>query len=155
MESVLVRTGSGHPLAGFSLLEMLVALAIAGILLAVALPGYEHAVRKSTRAAARATLLDVMSRQEQFFVNNKRYASAFGALGLPDNYYIDAQGQPAVPASAVYRIELALPGGSYDGAIAHPLNRQASDRACMAFSLSSTGVRSVSGALESDPRACW
>ena len=33
----------------------------------------------------------------QFFVNNKRYALALGALGLPDNYYIDAQGRPAVP----------------------------------------------------------
>jgi len=140
---------------GFSLIEMMVALAVAGILLFVALPGYQYAVLKSTRAAARATLMDVISRQEQYFVNNKRYALSLGALGLPDPYHVDSRGEGVEPARAAYRISLDLPDGEYNGALAEPVNRQANDRACMAFSLSRLGTRAVSGALEANPAGCW
>ncbi len=140
---------------GFSLIEMMVALAVAGILLFVALPGYRYAVLKSSRAAARATLMDVSARQEQYFVNHKRYALGLGALGLPDPYHIDSQGDVVGQEAASYRISLDLSQGDYDGATASPVNRQASDSACMAFSLSRLGIRAVSGALASSPAECW
>ena len=54
--------------AGFTLVEMLVALAIAGILFFVALPGYQYAVIKSTRAAARGALLDIVSRRSSILL---------------------------------------------------------------------------------------
>jgi type IV pilus assembly protein PilE len=141
--------------AGFSLLEMMVALAVAGILFFVALPGYQHAVVKAARAAARATLLEVMARQEQYFINNKRYAPDLGALGLPATYFIDKQGDTVGEQRASYRISLELTEGEYGGARAVPLNRQAVDSACMTFSLSRRGVRAVSGSLSGNPAECW
>ena len=140
-------------LAGFTLIEMLVALVIVGILLFVALPGYQYAVIKSTRAAARAALLDLTSRQEQYFVNHKRYAVALSDLGLPGELYIDGQGEPVLLQNAAYRIQLELDDGGYSGVQAVPLNRQSADSGCMTFSLSRIGVRSVSGTRS--PRDCW
>ena len=138
---------------GFTLVEMLVALVIAGILFFVALPGYQYAVLKSNRAAARGALLDLISRQEQYFVNHKRYAAALPELGLPGDLYIDAQGEPVSAQVAVYHIQLELVGGSYHGVQAVPLNRQSADSGCMTLSLSRIGVRSVSGTRS--PADCW
>ena len=140
-------------LAGFTLIEMLVALVIVGILLFVALPGYPYAVIKSTRAAARAALLDLVSRQEQYFVNHKHYAVALTDLGLSGELYIDGQGEPVPRQTAAYRIQLELDDGGYSGVQAVPLNRQSADSGCMTFSLSRIGVRSVSGTRS--PRDCW
>ena len=149
--------GMGAPRArtGFSLLEMMVALAVAGTLFFVALPGYQYAVIKSGRVAARASLLEVIARQEQFFVNNKRYAVALVSLGLPEPYHVDDQGEAVTPGSATYRVKLDLLDGSFLGATAVPVNRQAADSACMAFSLSRLGIKTVSGALSSSPADCW
>jgi len=144
-----------RPQPGFSLVEMMVALAVAAILFFVALPGYQHAVLKSTRAAARSALLEVIARQEQYFVNHKRYALSVANLGLPEPYYIDHQGEVAAPATSVYRVNLDLIDGAYQGATAVPQNRQASDSTCMAFSLSRLGIRSVSGTRAFDPADCW
>jgi len=134
---------------------MMVALAVAGILFFVALPGYQYAVLKAARAAARATLLEVTARQEQYFINNKAYAADLGALGLPATYFIDGQGDTVGEQRASYRISLELTEGRYGGVRAVPLNRQAIDTACMTFSLSRLGVRAVSGALSADPAHCW
>jgi len=142
-----------HP--GFSLLEMLVALAVTGILFFVALPAYQHAVVKTTRAAARATLLELIARQEQHFVNYKRYAASLGALGLPEPYHVDDRGGMSPPATAAYRINLELTEGQYSGARAVPVNRQARDHACMEYSVSILGVRAVSGTLAGSPGECW
>ena len=141
--------------SGFSLLEMLVALVVAGILFFVALPAYQHAVVKSTRAAARATLLEVIALQEQHFVNYKRYAGNLGALGLPEPYHVDNRGGMSAPATAAYRISLELTEGQYRGARAVPVNRQTGDHACMEYSLSILGVRAVSGTLAGRPGQCW
>ena len=140
---------------GFSLIEMMVALAIAAIQLYVALPAYEHSVVKSTRAAARMALLDEMSRQERYIDNNNRYGTDLGELGLPDPYYIDGKGDAVAPGLSAYRVSLDLVGGTYRGVTARPLNRQARDSGCMSFSLSTVGIRTVSGSLSGNPRDCW
>lgn len=140
---------------GFSLIEIMVALAIAGILYFVALPGYQYALVKSGRVAAEASLMDLSARQEQFFVSNKQYAIDLASLGLPDPYYVDSQAEAVGRAPAVYRVDLDLVDGAYEGATAWPVNRQAADKACMAFSLSRLGIRAVSGAFSSSPSECW
>tara|TARA_R110001599_G_scaffold145321_1_gene327582 strand:- start:31778 stop:32266 length:489 start_codon:yes stop_codon:yes gene_type:complete len=139
--------------SGFTLIEMLVALVIMGILFFVALPGYEYAVVKSTRASARGALLDLVSRQEQYFVNHKRYATTLVQLGLSQNLYVDGQGDAVDRGSAAYQIRLELEDGSYSGVQAVPLHGQSADAACLTFSLSRIGVRAVTGAQS--PGNCW
>lgn len=69
-------------LRGFSLIELMVAVVIVGVLLAVAQPGYTQFVIRSNKAAAKAVLLDVSSRQEQYMMTSGAYASTVTALNV-------------------------------------------------------------------------
>ena len=140
---------------GFNLIEIMMVLVIAGIMYLIVLPGYQNVVLKSTRIVARTALMELAGRQEQYHVNHKRYATDLASLGLPENFYLDSQNQMADSGSASYRIILDLEDGVYRGATATPVNRQADDNSCGAFSLSRLGVMAVNGTNASRPGACW
>lgn len=157
MTGCSLRSGSCGPgrAAGFTLLEMVTVLVIAATLYFVALPGYQHSVLKSGRAAARGILLDVMTRQEEYFINNKRYAVTLADLGLPQPFYINRQAEVVEPALAAYQVDLEIVDDAFVGAAAAPRNRQAADEDCMTFSLTRTGMRAVSGSFADAPGHCW
>jgi type IV pilus assembly protein PilE len=66
--------------AGFSLIELMVAVAIVGIIGAVAIPSYQSYMIKSSRAAAQSHLLEIAQMQQQFLVDNRAYASTLTEL---------------------------------------------------------------------------
>ena len=75
---------------GFSLLELLVALAIVGILASVAYPSYQNSVRQAKRSDAIAELQGILAAQERYFLANKEYATALSSLGFDnDTHSID------------------------------------------------------------------
>jgi prepilin-type N-terminal cleavage/methylation domain-containing protein len=61
---------------GFSLIELMVAVAVIGILLAIAMPAYNQYLIRANKAAAKATLLEIASRQEQYVMT----AGSYGTL---------------------------------------------------------------------------
>ena len=63
-------------LGGFTLIELMVAIAIIGILAAIAFPSYQDSVRKSKRAEGKAALLDLQNRLERYFIDRNSYATA-------------------------------------------------------------------------------
>lgn len=67
---------------GFSLMELLVALVVIGVLAGIATPMYQDHVRSGRRAAAQTALADIATRQEQFYLDNKTYTTALGSAGL-------------------------------------------------------------------------
>ena len=62
-------------LTGFSLIELLMAVAIVGILAAIAFPSYQEQIRRGHRAAAQSEMLDIANKQAQFLLVNRAYAS--------------------------------------------------------------------------------
>jgi type IV pilus assembly protein PilE len=60
---------------GFSLLELLIAVAIVGILAAVAIPSYQQYVIRGARGAAQAQMMEIANRQQQIFLANRSYAN--------------------------------------------------------------------------------
>jgi len=68
--------------AGFSLIELVIVVAIIGILAAIAIPSYMEHIRKSARAEAQSFLTDLASRQQQHLVDKRRYATSVAALNL-------------------------------------------------------------------------
>lgn len=60
---------------GFTLIELMVTVAIVGTLAAIAYPSYTSYLIKANRSAAQAQMLDIANRQQQFLLANRAYAS--------------------------------------------------------------------------------
>ena len=77
--------------SGFTLVELLIAIAIAAILAAIAIPAYNDSVRKSRRAEAFAALTSVQQAQERWRGSNPAYTEELSDLGVsgtsPSGYY--------------------------------------------------------------------
>ncbi|HYD96815.1 MAG TPA: type IV pilin protein [Noviherbaspirillum sp.] len=61
--------------AGFSLIELMISVAIVAILVAVALPSYQSYIVRGARAAAQAQMMEIANREQQYFLANRTYAT--------------------------------------------------------------------------------
>jgi type IV pilus assembly protein PilE len=126
---------------GFTLVELTVVVAIAAILASVAYPSYVDHIRRTHRAAAQAALSEVAALQEQFFLDNKRYATNI-ATELSAQVQVDdgayalsvAGATSSCPINRCYLLQAA------------PQGDQARD-SCGTLGLGSGGTRT--------PTGCW
>lgn len=65
-----------HRINGFSLIELMVAVVIVGILAAIAMPSYSNYVIRGSRAAAQTELLELASLQEKIYLNSSAYTAS-------------------------------------------------------------------------------
>lgn len=127
---------------GFTLIELVVALAVVAVLVAVAVPSYLDATRKGRRADAIAALAELQRAQEKYRGANASYATTLAALGWSGT----------ATEQAYY--SLTLSGVSANGytlqADAVAGKSQASDTACTRFTVNHDGP--VIGAGQAE---CW
>ena len=60
---------------GFTLIELMITVAVIGILAAVAFPSYTQYIVRANRSAAQAQMMDIANRQQQFLLSNRAYAT--------------------------------------------------------------------------------
>jgi len=154
-------------ISGFTLIEMMIVVAILGIVAAIAFPSYTEYVIKGKRTDAKVELLKIAQLQESYFVQNLSYAANFGTeaggLGL---------GATVKSEQEEYTITMtvtpdACTGLSGAGACsgftltADAGTGQERDTECVNFTLTNTGVKGVSavtGTTDADIaqiKKCW
>jgi len=148
-------TKSRNAQRGFSLIELMIVVAIIAVISAFAYPSYDRYVIKTKRSVAQNALLQVADRQQQFFMDNKRFAADITNLGFPANpYVVDDNGTSTVAsdADAAYSLSLSNVTATTWTATATPLNSQLSrDTYCGSLTITQTGAKSKSGASDE----CW
>lgn len=140
---------------GFSLIELMVVVAIISILASIAYPSYTQYVMRSNRQAARAMLLQVADRQEQYFLDNRSYAATLTDLGYANAVIaIDKDGQLSTTTTPkiTYRVWVTNRTATTYTLSAAPEGIQSErDADCGALSLASSGLRTQSGSATN----CW
>jgi len=135
---------------GFTLIELMIAVALVGLLTALALPSYKKQILKSHRTDAKTALLDLASREERYMSVNQTYTNSGTALGFSANFPI------SVPSgnAATYTLSVTLSNSNANYTLtATPAGNQAQD-SCGTYTLTSLGVSGVTGAISS-AADCW
>ena len=144
-----------HAQRGITLLELLIVVAIISMIAAFAYPSYMRYVVNTKRTAATSTLLQIADRQQQFFMDNKRYANDLTALGFAANPLVvgdDGRPLPGGDPDSVYAISLSNVAVTTYTITAAPLNGQLSrDTDCGSLALNQAGARGNSGGGDD----CW
>jgi type IV pilus assembly protein PilE len=139
---------------GFTLIELLIALAIVGILSALAWPGYTAVLQRAQRNDAKLALLALQFHQERHYLQHFAYADnliappAEGGLGT---------GTRSASGAYVLSVTLLDQGQRYLAtAVPTRSARQAGDRACAAFTINEAGQRGATDAAGADATTtCW
>jgi type IV pilus assembly protein PilE len=147
--------GMSKKLQGFTLIELMIAVAIIGILTAIALPSYQESVRKSRRADGKAALLGLANAMERRFTEANSYKGAAGTSAVPTDtgtpYIYTADSGTA----NYYNLNIFAAGDSSYEIRAEPKNGQSSDK-CGKLTLTHLGVKDITAQTSGVTKAdCW
>ena len=130
---------------GFTLIELMIVLAVAAILAAVAFPAYKGQVAKGRRADAKQALLDLSQKLERYYTERGSYAGA--TLGNGGIY-------PAQSSGGYYTLAITRQTADGFAVTATPRGVQAGDD-CGALGYNHQGDRSVAAGASLPLDQCW
>ncbi len=143
--------------AGFNLIELMVVVAIIGILAAIAIPSYNDHIQNGKRAEGTTFALDIASRQERHFTQYSRYANSFAAIGAPGTNNSLALANGNMSENGNYTAAIATDPANGNTTYTISVVPIFTDAECGVLTLTNTGRRNAkNGAASSDVVSeCW
>ncbi len=146
---------------GFTLIELMITVAILGILAAIAYPSYTAQVQKSRRADAQVALQEIAQRQEAYFLRNRSYAKDVTQLGYAAT---SAEGQYDLSIAPTPNTCTGVAGANactgYVASAAPATGQpQVHDKPCQALTLDDRGRKrggiNATVAAADNAQTCW
>ena len=141
--------------SGFTLIELMIAVAIVGILASIAYPSYQDSVMKSRRADAKGALLGLANAMERHFTETNSYLDAAGTTATPADTgapRIYATQSPVDGGTPYYNLTINAATSTTFTLNAAPIGAQANDK-CATLTLTHTGVKGDTAGL--GVAQCW
>jgi type IV pilus assembly protein PilE len=154
---------------GFTLLELMLALVVAAVLAAIALPAYHDQVRRSRRVDAITAITQVLQAQERHRANRSSYGERFivrggGLAGVGATTNADAAASHLSPGGW-YELRLSDVGATGYTIVATAQGSQQADTSCARLQLTLAGGNlahdsgatsgALHGAASAANRRCW
>ena len=135
--------------SGFTLIELMIAVVVIGILASIAYPSYTEYVRNAKRAEARVALVEILQQQERYMTQNNSYlAFASGATNVPFKTYSGASRD-----SANYLLSAsACSNEKIENCVKITATPQHADASAGSITITSTGEKTCTGEKKS---SCW
>lgn len=132
---------------GFSLIELLIVVAIVGVLAVIATGISSSSSEKARLASAKTVMVEIQNKQERAAINQRRYVSLTD-LGYTSPLFINAEGNSSTQAQAFYQIEMVVPDDFSYTITATPINGQVKN-SCGALTINNQGDKTAVGGN------CW
>lgn len=132
--------------SGFTMIELMIVVAVVGIISVIAFPSYQNNLQKGRRASAQVFLMDIAQRQQQYLLDARAYAPDLTSLGI----------STPSDVSPYYSIPVTINAVNNAGAppsftvTATPIATQASDK-CGILGIDNIGKKTAS----TGAAGCW
>ena len=146
---------------GFSLLELMIAVAIVAILASIAIPAYTSYTRTANRTDATKTMIYDAQALERCYSQNFSYSVNCSITAGPTQSPVGSYTVTTTSPQGFYTITLAITnaappaGASYVITATPAANPQLGDAACTQFTLDSTGTQGATGSGATPTQTCW
>lgn len=141
--------------AGFTLIELMIAVVIGAILLAIAIPSYRSQVWKSHRTDAKTAVLDLAAREQRYFSLQSTFTTSAPNLA----YGGAAATFPMNVGSGYFSVNVTAPAGANPPTFtitATAIGSQTGDTSCASFTVDNTGRQSSLDSSGADSTTtCW
>ncbi len=139
---------------GFTLIELMVIVAIVAILTSVAVPAYRNHVIKSNRAAAEAVMLQIANQEEQVLLNARQYLGGAAFSTTVTSVLVNVPVPDKVRTNYTISVASPTPGSLITASFtitAAPIGAQQND-SCGTLTLDQTGQKN---AIPGPTATCW
>ena len=138
--------------SGFTLIELMITVAIVAILASIAVPSYTSYISRAKRADARTTLVQAAQFMQRFYTANDQYQFDRSANAVSTQIPGGLTRSPS-DGTQIYALTVVATASTYTLTMAPLSTSSMASDPCGSFTLTSTGIKGVTGTRSRDE--CW